>query len=334
LRGSTWQRGGPVTLCRHTVGVVLLLAAAALWSLNGALIKLTSNHGEGPTAVAIAFYRSLLAGLVILPLTRGRWHTLLRRPAVPAPGRRHGKDSVWSRWRRGLATVSGVRPAVVCCVVFFTLMTVLFVVANTRTGAANVIILQYTSTFWIFGLSPWLLGEHPQRSDLWILVLAMVGVGIIFAGNASSELGGLTIALASGFFFGLLSLMIRRMRDSDSAAVTVCNCLGSALLLFPITLLLGGLHIEPRAWPPLAALGVIQFGIPYYLYTVGLSRVRAYQAALITLLEPVLNPVWTYLAVGETFGWSTAAGGGLVLVALVVFLVKRVPSSESLVPSA
>lgn len=282
-------------------GVVFLLLASLFWSLNGALIKLIHEGGRGPDAVAIAFYRSLFAGLFLLPFARGRWRSL-----------GGSKDN---RPRRT------IRPTAVWCVVFFTLMTTCFVIANTKTEAANVIILQYTSTFWIFALSPWLLRERARRGDLWILGLAMVGIAIIFAGNSSTDFVGLAVALASGLFFGLLTMMIRRLRDSDSAAVTVLNNLGSAVLLFPLVWGMGALFLSSRALILLILMGIVQFGIPYYLYTLGLARVPAYQASLITMLEPVLVPVWTYMAVGEGVGATTLIGGAVILAALTLFVL-------------
>ena len=284
----------------YFVGVGLVFAAALLWSLNGALIKLVYEDGHGPHGVTIAFYRSLFAGLFLAPLAWGKLHTLKPR----------GKP------RRPI----GLRPAALWCMVFFTLMTVCFVVANTMTEAANVIILQYTSTFWVFALSPWILKERARARDLWILALAILGIGIIFFGNAATSLLGLINALASGLFYGLLTMMIRRLRDSNSAAVTVWNNLGSAALILPFVLIMGGLLVSTRAGVLLIIMGVVQFGLPYYLFSLGLTRVPAYQAALITLAEPILVPIWTYLAVREAVPWSTVIGGSVILVALVVFV--------------
>jgi DME family drug/metabolite transporter len=86
-------------------------------------------------------------------------------------------------------------------------------------------------------------------------------------------------------------------------------------------LLVGDLGVSTRALVYLLIMGVVQFGVPYYLFTLGLARIPAYQGALITLAEPVLVPVWTYLAVGERVPPATLAGGGVILVALVLFLI-------------
>jgi drug/metabolite transporter (DMT)-like permease len=216
-------------------------------------------------------------------------------------------------------------------VIFFTLMTASFVAANTLTESSNAIILQYTSTFWIFGLSPWLLREKPHAGDVRLLIVAMVGIAIIFAANATTDALGLVLAMSAGLFFALLSLMIRQMRDSDSAAITVLNNLGSAVLLLPVAWLVADLWLSPRALVLMIFMGIVQFGMPYYLYTLGLARVPAYQASLLTMIEPVLVPVWTYLAVGEKVPVATAIGGGLILVALVLFVWRaRARAAEAM----
>jgi drug/metabolite transporter (DMT)-like permease len=314
-------------------GILLLLAAGLFWSLNGALIKLINDGGRGPGGVTIALYRSLFAGLFLVPMARGRFHTLRVGPTFQSVKAGPTFKSVKARptFKSVVQQLCPVRTAAVACVFFFTLMTVCFVVANTKTTAANAIILQYTSTFWIFGLSPWLLRENPRPREFGLLALAMLGIAVIFVGNAATSLPGLIIALASGLFFGLLTLMIRQLRDTDSAAVTVLNNLGSAALLLPVGLLVGGLTLSPREWLLLIVMGVVQFGLPYYLYALGLARVAAYKAALLTMIEPVLVPVWTYLAVGETVPATTLIGAALILVALIAFL-RGTPSAVRAAP--
>ncbi len=285
----------------YLVGVGLLFLAGLFWSLSGALIKIVHDDGRGPGGMTIAFYRSLFAGLFLLPLSWGRLRTLRTSPTKP--------------WYT-------VRPAAIVCVILFAVMTACFVVANTQTEAANAIILQYTSTFWIFGLSPWILKERPAARDKWILCVAVTGIAIIFFGNASASMMGLINALAAGLSFGVLTMMLRRLKDANTAAVTVFNCIGSAVLILPLVALTGGLEISVKSGLWLVAMGVVQFAIPYYLYSRGLVRVPAHQAALITMIEPVLVPMWAYLATGETVPSPTVIGGGIILVTLVVFVLS------------
>lgn len=305
-------------------GVLLLLLAAVLWSLNGAFIKVINQDGQGPDGLAIAFYRSIFGGLFLLPfaLLRTRTGHRLERagrvlhagptepgaPATASPAPRSGQlhpavpfVSVWP---------------LIACVLSFTLMTSCFVIANTLTQAANAIILQYTSTLWVFLLSPLLLGESARRRDFWILLLAILGIGIIFGGNANTSLSGLLIALAAGLFYGLLTLFLRKLRHIDAVKLTVINNLGAAALLLPFTILFGDIALAARTLGLLLMMGVIQFSLPYLLFSLGLNRVPAHQAALYTMIEPLLVPVWTYLAVGEVPLRATFYGGTLILAAL------------------
>ncbi len=67
----------------------------------------------------------------------------------------------------------------------------------------------------------------------------------------------------------------------------------------------------------LIVFGVFQMGIPYWLMARGLQSVRAQEAGIITLLEPILNPMWTYLVSGEAPAVYTYLGGALILAALL-----------------
>lgn len=291
------------------LGVIFLFGAGVFWSLNGVFIKGINAGGEGPDGLTIAFYRSLFAGLVLLPVAWRGFRTL-----------------------RPKASKLPVRPAAILCCASFTVMTVCFVLANIATETANAIILQYTSTFWVFLLSPLILGEKPELADVWILVVAMVGIGIIFAGNASSDLLGLMLGLSSGFFFALLTVLIRQMGDSNSAAVTTFNNLGSAALLLVPVILFGNLFITQRDLLLVALMGGIQFGLPYYLYTLGLARVPAHQACLITLIEPVLAPLWVYLVLGETVTMPTKVGFAAILLAIVLLVLRNRPRNRQPIP--
>jgi drug/metabolite transporter, DME family len=65
-------------------------------------------------------------------------------------------------------------------------------------------------------------------------------------------------------------------------------------------------------------MGIVQIALPYALFAWALQRVPGPEASLLTLIEPVLNPVWVALFVGERPGPATLLGGGLILVALLL----------------
>lgn len=269
------------------LGIAALVLCAALWSLNGPLVKLLSSERVGERAVpdiAIAAYRSLIGGLFFLPLAWSR-----RRSLAEAP----------PRW-------------LVASLLTFTLMTACFVVATARTAAANAIILQYTSPIWVFVLSPLLLGESPRWRDAGWLALSMAGVALILAWQWQTDLAGLTIALTAGLGYGSLTVVLRRLRRVDPTAIVAWNCLGSGLVLLPWALW-RGMELSGLQAALVLGMGVVQFALPYVIFSWALARVPAYQASLIVLLECVLNPVLTWLAVGERVPAATLLGGPLIL---------------------
>jgi DME family drug/metabolite transporter len=276
---------------RQWPGVIALIVCCALWSLNGPLIKLlNAQHVPG---VTVACYRSLIGGLVFLPLVWGRRGELRTVPAA---------------WPIG-------------SVLMFTVMTAAFVISTMMTTAANAIILQNTSAIWVFLLAPLLLKERPGRTEGLVLLLAMAGVAVIFFGGRETGLAGLVIALVSGFGYGALIVTLRGLRSVNALVVAAMNALGSGLLLAVPTLIWGTVLLTARGWVLLLTLSLVQFTLPYVLFSWGLQRVEAHRAALIVLLEAVLNPVWTFLLVGERVGTPTLIGGPLILLGVAGWLI-------------
>ena len=276
---------------RPWLGVLLLIACTALWSLNGPLIKLLGR--EGVPGITIACYRSLWGGLVFLPFAWPRRGSLSR---------------VRPRW--ALASVAT-----------FTLMTVTFVIATTKTAAASAIILQNTSPIWVFLLSPLLLREYPGRTDALVLLIAMAGVFVIFSGSPHADLAGMTIAIVSGFGYGSLIVVLRALRPVNPSVVACLNALGSGLLLLAPVIWQHALWMSPHALALMALMALVQFTLPYMLFSAALQHIEAHRASLILLLETILNPVWTYLAVGEVPPRATLLGGPLILAGVAGWLI-------------
>jgi len=268
---------------RRLAGIAALIACATLWSLNGPLIKLL--HQAQVPGITIACYRSLIGGLVFLPFA-------------------------WPR-RASVRSVSWFWP--VATMLTFTIMTATFVMANTRTAASNAIVLQYTSPMWVFALSPWLLKERASWAEGAVMLVAMAGVAVIFAGNPPADLPGLWLALLSGWGYGTLTVLLRKLRPVSPPVVAAANALGSGLLLLGPAMVWGTMGLRPRELAIMLVLALVQFTFPYFLFSWALQRVEAQRAALLLLLEVVLNPIWTIFAVAEFPPRATLIGGPLIL---------------------
>jgi drug/metabolite transporter, DME family len=295
-----------------TQGRVCVVLAALLWSTSGAFTKLlTKPTGLGLDApavepldvgpfrlpVQIAFYRVLFAGLVLLPT--------LRRADL------------------------SFRGGMVAMAVSFATMNALFISAQALGPAANAILLQYTAPMWMYLASVWWLGEPADRRSSVTLALGLTGVAVIVAGGWGGEqLPVIALALGSGVAYAGVLIGLRALRAASSRWLTVWNHLWGALVLLP---LVWGLAAPTAAQGVvLFFFGALQMALPYWLVARGLRVVSPQEAGTITLLEPLLNPVWAYLVWPEEAPpLLTYVGGAFILGALAWRYWPRRPAPQA-----
>lgn len=269
-------------------GRLMVVLASLLWSTSGAFVKspplaAIPEDSRGPI---LACFRALAAAAAL---------ALFVKP-------RH------IRWR----------PMLVPFVIAFAGMNLLFVTAMTRTTAAAAIFLQYTSTAWAFVFSIFFLRERADRPNLLALACALAGLAWIVAGDWNTAyFVGNCLALGSGLCYAGVIITLKLLRDEDSAwLITLCHA-GAGLLLLPM-MATRSLALSPLQWSLIGLFGVVQMGLPYVIFASALRRVPIQDAALLTLLEPLLNPLWVYCLWGEPVGSSTWIGGGLILGGLAI----------------
>ena len=291
-------------LTNRSNGRRCIVAAAVLWSLSGVITKGLDGLDGGP----IAFYRGLFAGLVLLPLIRR------------------------SKWT--------FNPTLLPLALIFGAMTGLYIGAIKATTAANAIVLQYSSAVWAVPLSLLLLRERPDRRSLRGIAVAAIGIALIAAlAGMNSDDGpedrndplGIALGLGSGLCYAAVAIIFRRLRDIDSMWLSVVGNLGGSMVLGAWLLASDGSIPIPTApqFVVLFLFGAIQMAIPYVLFARGLRDVPAPEAGLLTLIEPLLNPLWVLLFIGEVPEWPTFLGGSFLLagVALRYLPLRRTPSA-------
>lgn len=292
-------------------GEIYILLAAFLWSTGGSCIKLL----DGYSPWTISAGRSLVCALFFLVLARGR-----------------------------LTVPSSVRMWATACAVTYTLTVLSFVTATRWTTAANAIILQYTAPLWIAVLGWVFLKERPSVWEIAALIAGGIGVALCLGEGVSwfasqgvwtQGLWGDVIALCSGLAFAGLTIALRRVskgspvpQRGEAPVALVCLMYGNllaALIGAPALLSQFSMPgIPDRApvfgWLVLLWLGLGQLGGGYWFFQRGLRTTRALTASLISLIEPVINPVWVALLVGEIPSVSTFFGGVFVLISVVLCL--------------
>jgi drug/metabolite transporter (DMT)-like permease len=274
------------------------IAAAVLFSTGGAGIKV-----EAFTASQVSGIRSGIAGLALLLWLRGRV-----RWSLPALG-------------------AGV---------IYAAMLTLFVAATKLTTSANAIFLQSTAPLYLLLLAPLVLGERFHRRD--IVYMAAVAAGMVFcfagrppaAATAPNPALGNMLGVASGLVWALTLLALRYIGRSDpSGQATVTAVLaGNAFAFFgalPAALPLPS--ASAGEWATLIYLGVFQIGLAYVFLSSAVRRLPALEMSLLLLMEPVLNPVWTWLIRHEDPGLWTIFGGAVIVSATAAKVVYDTSST-------
>jgi drug/metabolite transporter (DMT)-like permease len=259
---------------------VLLVITALLWSLGGVLIK---SIDWPPMAIAAG--RSIAAIPVLLVCARGQ------------------------RFTFSAAQVGGA--------IAYAATVALFVFATRMTTAANAIFLQYTAPIYVAIIGRWYLGERTLPIDWWVIAVALGGIALFFLDRlTTSGFWGNIAALASAFSFASLVIFLRKERTGSPINSVILGNIIVGIAGAPF-LLRAPLHAAGALWLVLV-LGVLQLGLSYALYAEAIKHVTALEAMLIPMIEPILNPVWVMLALGERPGPWAIVGGALVLGAVLV----------------
>jgi drug/metabolite transporter (DMT)-like permease len=264
--------------------VAALVAAAVLWSSGGLLIKFVSWN-----PLAISGARSAIAAVLLFAFIRRPRFTL----SVPQIG-------------GALCYASAV---------------MLFVAATKLTTAANAILLQYTAPVYTALFSGPFLKEKISGYD-WAAVGVVLGGTVLFFLDQLSVGGylGNGLALVSGVAIAWLGLFLRKQKEgSNMESLLLGNMIAAAVGFF---FMFSG---SPSwvDWAALGVLGLLQIGLSYILYAWAMKRVRALDAMLIITIEPVLNPVWVFLFIGERPGPWALAGGVVVVITVLLRSVHR-----------
>jgi DME family drug/metabolite transporter len=224
--------------------------------------------------------------------------------------------------------------------------TCLFVVATSLTTAANAIFLQSAAPLWLVLLSPWLLGERPTRADVLTLLGVGAGMTLFFVAPAEAQATaphprlGDWIAVVSGISYALLLIGMRWLARSGAAEQSSVVAWGNALtcpLAFLLMPVFGQELVAGRVqdWVVIVVLGVFQVGLAYAILVRTIAHVPALRAALIMMVEPVLNSLATWLVHGEVPHPIAAAGGVLILATVALGALRRpAPADEAAAPNA
>jgi drug/metabolite transporter (DMT)-like permease len=259
--------------------IILLVITAILWSLGGVLIKSIKWN-----AVAIAGMRSVIAAIVLL--------IVIKKPKL-----------TWS-----FAQIGGA--------LAYSGTVILFVLANKTTTAANAILLQYTAPIYVALFGTWFLKEKTKLFDWIIIFIVLGGMALFFLDhlNTNGVLGNI-IAASSGVCFGFFAIFMRMQKEESPIESVLLGNILTAIIAVPFMF---SSAPSTDGIITLLIMGVVQLGIPYILYSKAIKHVTALEAILIPVIEPILNPMWVFLLLGEVPGPWAILGGAIVISAVTL----------------
>lgn len=288
--------------------VTLVLIAVFLWSTGGLFIKLTSLD-----AYQVTFFRSLFAAVTVLILTR-----------------KHGLK----------INAFGVFTSIIYALLLF-----LFVWATKKTTAANAIFLQYTAPIYILVLAPFVIGEKFHVRDLITVVIVLAGMSLFFVGQLRLEdYQGNIAALGSGVLLGLYIMLLKHPQVVGTPQLVAganYKSINPAIAVIYGNFLLAAVTIPSGIsalpimtsidWFAVTFLGIVQIGISYILFIKGVrAGTRPLDASLIGFIEPLLNPVWVFIFVGERPSQWALVGGAIIITAIAVHSIRHYSGHERL----
>jgi len=259
-------------------GVLTLAGTALLWSTSGMFIKLIPWQ-----PFAIAGGRSLIASVVIL--------LFIRKPKL---------NFSFYQVAAALANAATM---------------LLFVVANKYTTAANAILRQYTCPVITVLLAALILKEK-TRLEHWVAVFfVMLGMIIIFLDKlGGGQIVGNILALSSAFTFSLVFIFMRKLKDGSPLESFLLSHWITAAIGLSATFFFPRPVFTLQSVGAITAMGVFQLGFSSVLFSYGIKHISAISANLIAVIEPVFNPVWVLIVVGEIPTINSIIGGGIIVV--------------------
>lgn len=277
---------------KYTTGAALILLAGVLWSAQGLIIRLIQDAGPW----TVLFWRSAgMAPVLLLWLaisSRGRVLSELRAAGLP-----------------GLIGGAGLVMAFSGAIYSFQ-----------TTSVANAVLLFTASPFFAAILGRIFLREQVSPLTWAAIALAVLGVGVMVGGGiAGGSPIGNAAALLSAFGFAAFTVTCRWGHlDNNLPAVLTGSLLAMATGSLVASLLAQPLVVAPRDMALAAAMGAVTLSGGLILYTIGSRAVPAAQATLISLIEVLLAPVWTWAVLGETVAQGTLIGGAVLMAAVVM----------------
>jgi drug/metabolite transporter (DMT)-like permease len=268
-------------------GIALVALAALSWSTAGLFPRVVSTD-----VYTTLFWRSALGGLSVLA-------------AQALLAKRHNLPSLWRLSRAEVWMSMAGTGAMVC-----------FIAAFFFAPVADVVFIYSAFPIMTLLLSALLLRTVVQRLDLLCAATVVLGMGLIVWGQASlHNLLGAALSLMATLLFALITIGIKRHPEAEMVKVTYVGAFVAALAMAPFATF-SGTSTHDLLW--LWLYGVLNVGVGFGLYLLGVRRIKAVLASLVCMIEIPLAPLWVFVFFGEAVSRQSLLGGAVIVLAVLV----------------
>lgn len=271
---------------------LLNLLCAIFFSLGGTLVKLVPW-----SSMSISAGRGLIAAVMLIIYMKLRHHEFVLNRAVVIGG----------------------------CAIGFS--SILYVVSNKLTTAANAILIQYTAPVFIIFYIWLFFREKPRKLDLIATLVISAGEICFFVDSLSvGGMAGNLLALLGGAIYAVV-FMMKRFDGADTLSSVLVGCLicvvAGAPWLFTET------EFTPSAIGGILMIGVVQYGLGYICMAEGLMGTPPLTASLISMVEPIINPIIAAVVLNEHLTPIALVGATIVIVSVILYNIASAAAAEA-----
>lgn len=269
-------------------GVLLVIGATLCWSIGGTIDRFISIEDTW----VVVFWRSLFAGIFILGF-------MLARDGIFGTGKL-------------LAAARGPSIIVGVC---YAISTICFILALSFTSVAKVLLIQSAVPIIAAAISWVLLREKVPFYTVVAIAGVVAGISVIFLGSAAQggSLTGDMLALAIAFSFALSVVITRKYPGIRMTPAVLLGVTIAGVIAFFLS---GPLAVGMRDLGFLALFGMVNLGLGLALFVTGARLIPSVLSALLSVIEPILGPIWVWLVHDEVPTELVLIGGTIVMAAL------------------
>ncbi len=191
-------------------------------------------------------------------------------------------------------------------------------------------VIMYTAPFWVLIVAVIFFKEKLTILKIVALIMGFAGCVLVSGfGGGDIKTIGIIYSLFSSFAYASYSILGKIATEkykpltvtlysyifASICAIAICNPIKTTTDIASV--------IDVRMVLLMIGLGVITISIPFSLYTIGLSKIPAGKAAILSLTEPMVTTIVGAVVFSEFLGFLGYIGVAAIIVAIILINMKQ-----------